>query len=142
MQEVAQVCGIEHIDERSIATGLDDYRPPSGTFLLARQSQTVVGCAGLRELSPGIGEIKRMWIHPEHRGEGLGRALLAALEDCAISMGVGRLMLDTNDALIPAMRLYESSGYLRTERYNDNPDATTFYVKNLSPRRDPAADRL
>jgi GNAT superfamily N-acetyltransferase len=140
MHEVAQVCGIEHIDERSIVTGLDDYRPPIGTFLLARQSQTVVGCAGLRALSPGVGEIKRMWIHSERRGEGLGRALLAALEDCAMSMGMGQLMLDTNDALIPAMRLYESCGYLRTERYNDNPDATTFYAKKLSGGPPLAAD--
>jgi GNAT superfamily N-acetyltransferase len=132
MEEVAQVCGIEHIDEHTIDVGLDDYRPPKGVFLLARQTRAVVGCAGLRELSPGVGEIKRMWIHPEHRGEGLGRALLEALEQHAIGRQLERLMLDTNYALAPAMRLYESAGYHRIERYNDNPDATTFFARRLA----------
>ncbi len=132
MFEVAQVRGIQNIDEQSIVADLDDYRPPKGVFLLASDETLTVGCAGLRTLSPTVGEVKRMWIHPDWRGLGLGRALLSDIETHAQRLGLQRLMLDTNDFLAAAMRLYQSAGYEAVARYNDNPDATNFYAKDLA----------
>ncbi len=134
MHEVGQVSGIENIDDQSIVADLDDYRPPTGVFLLASTESLTIGCAGLRTLSPVVGEVKRMWIHPEWRGLGLGRTLLDDVESHALQLGLRRLMLDTNDFLTAAMRLYESAGYEAVSRYNDNPDATSFYAKDLARR--------
>lgn len=54
------------------------YRPPQGAFLLARRADTPLGCVAL---SVPDAEVKRLWIAPEARGQGLARRLMQAVED-------------------------------------------------------------
>ena len=103
---------------------------PARSLLVVDQGRPV-GCGVLRDLAPGVGEIKRMWLHPDARGLGLGTRLLAALESAARHAGHHAVRLDTNERLREAIALYESAGYRRIARYNDNPDATRFYAKSL-----------
>jgi len=103
--------------------------------LLVVDGRRAVGCGALRQIEPGIGEIKRMWLHPDVRGLGLGVRLLAALESAAQQVGDREVRLDTNHRLREAIALYEAAGYRRIERYNDNPDATRFYAKALAAAR-------
>lgn len=115
-------------------SGPDDpaaFAPPDGIFLIVRQGDRPVGCAGLRRLDGSTAEIKRMWIDPTVRGRGLARRLLDALEDTARATGRTRVVLDTNSALREAIALYERAGYRRVERYNDNPDAERWFAKDL-----------
>jgi DNA-binding MarR family transcriptional regulator len=106
--------------------------PPAGCFIIARMDGVAVGCGALRRLSPGIGEIKRMWVAPEARGLGLSRRLLAALEEQARGLGFDRVRLDTNRALKEAQALYRSAGYRAIERFNDNPYADFWFEKGLA----------
>lgn len=69
--------------------------PPGGLFLLARVNGSPAGCIGIRALSPDVGEIKRMFVRPAFRGQGIGRSLLAAVETGAHKLGHTRLRLDT-----------------------------------------------
>lgn len=108
--------------------------PPAGCFLLARLDGRAVGCGALRRLSPGVGEIKRMWIAPRARGLGLSRRLLSALEDQARGLGFERVRLDTNRALGEAQALYRSTGYREIERFNDNPYADFWFEKEIGSR--------
>ena len=55
-----------------------------------------------------------MWVAPEARGRGLGRELVDAVADWARELQLSRLVLDVNPALEPAVRLYESAGFVRT----------------------------
>lgn len=103
--------------------------------LLVVDGRRPVGCGALREIEPRTGEIKRMWLHPDIRGLGLGARLLAALESAARGAGHREVRLDTNDRLAEAIALYEAADYRRIERYNDNPDATRFYAKPLGSVR-------
>ena len=103
---------------------------PARSLLVVDEGRPV-GCGVLRDLAPGVGEIKRMWLHPDARGLGLGTRLLAALESAARHAGHQAVRLDTNEHLREAIALYESAGYRRIARYNDNPDATRFYAKSL-----------
>ena len=103
---------------------------PARSLLVVDEGRPV-GCGVLRDLAPGVGEIKRMWLHPDARGLGLGTRLLAALESAARHAGHHAVRLDTNESLREAIALYESAGYRRIARYNDNPDATRFYAKSL-----------
>ena len=105
--------------------------PPAGCFLVARMDGRAAGCGALRRLSPGIGEIKRMWVAPEARGLGLSRRLLVALEDQALGLGLERVRLDTNRALMEAQALYRSAGYRDIARFNDNPYADFWFEKEL-----------
>jgi len=108
-----------------------DFVMPSGAFLVIVDGQNPIGCGGVRTIAPAIGEIKRMWVRRERRGEGLGKELLGALEAASWNLGHRVLRLDTNHSLVEAIRLYESRGYRTIARYNDNPDATQFYEKRL-----------
>jgi DNA-binding MarR family transcriptional regulator len=106
-------------------------RPPSGAFLVARSDGAVVGCGGLQRVDDRTAEIKRMWIHPDWRGLGLGARLLARLEDIGRRRGDVQAILDTNETLVEAVALYERSGYQAIERYNDNPYAHRWFAKEL-----------
>ena len=106
--------------------------PPKGVFLLAMRGDEVVGCGGVQWLDGGTAEIKRMWVSPTARGAGLGKRFLARLEDEARAAGRGRVVLDTNGVLLPAIAMYHSSGYVDIERYNDNPYAEHWFGKDLA----------
>jgi GNAT superfamily N-acetyltransferase len=109
--------------------------PPAGVFVVARQDERVVGCAGLRfegaDVPPGAGEVKRMWVDPTIRGQGLGRRLLAHLTDLARESGLRRLVLDTADDLLEARALYLAEGFVETPPYNANPYAEHWFSRDL-----------
>jgi DNA-binding MarR family transcriptional regulator/GNAT superfamily N-acetyltransferase len=108
--------------------------PPNGVFLVMYSQNRVLGCGGVQRINQHTGEIKRMWIHQDIRGEGMGRRMLSELEDAASNLGYRRVVLDTNATLKEAIGLYESNGYQRIERYNDNPYAQRWFGKNLGKR--------
>ena len=118
-------------DWDALTEGAANFDSPTGVFYLVRIDGEVAGCGGARTLGPGIGEIKRMWISPLHRGKGLASRLLAELESAIEAMGHHTVRLDTNATLTPAITMYESSGYRSIERYNDNPDAERWFEKQL-----------
>ncbi|MFF2452799.1 GNAT family N-acetyltransferase [Isoptericola sp. NPDC058082] len=109
--------------------------PPSGAFVVATSDGEPVACGGVRtlssEVSGGVGEIKRMWVHPGWRGAGLGSRLLRHLEGVSRDLGHREVRLDTNGTLTEAVAMYERAGYRRIARYNDNPYAEHFFAKRL-----------
>ena len=120
---------------RSVAAGevdnVDDYTPPGGRFLVVSRGGTVIGCGAVRSMTRDTGEVKRMWIHPEARGAGLGSRLLDALIAQSRELGHTTLLLDTSVVLTEARALYAKHGFEAIEPYNDNPDATHFFCKEL-----------
>jgi len=107
-----------------------------GAFVLATSEGRPVACGGIRFLAEDVGEIKRMWVHHEWRGAGLGARLLRHLEVTARDLGYRTIRLDTNRTLIEAIAMYERAGYRPIGRYNDNPYAQAFFEKPL-PRAGP-----
>jgi GNAT superfamily N-acetyltransferase len=128
------------IDER-FATGfdptaalpidLDSLRPPLGTFLVARLHDEPVGCCALKHGGADPPEVKRMWVSSTTRGLGVGRRLLAAVEDLARASGATVLRLDTNATLVEAIALYRSVGYVEIARFNDEVHADHWFEKRL-----------
>lgn len=111
--------------------GADELAPPHGTFLVAYEDDRPVGCAGLKTLETGLGEVKRMYVEPEARGRGYARQLLTAIEDHARSLGHRRLRLDTAANMPEARALYESAGYQAIPDYNANMYAAYWYEKKF-----------
>jgi GNAT superfamily N-acetyltransferase len=105
--------------------------PPAGVFVLAVRDGDPVGCGGVQRLDGGTVEVKRMWVHPDARGAGLGKRLLARLEGEARGLGGQQVVLDTNGVLTEAITMYRSAGYAPTDRYNDNPYAQHWFTKPL-----------
>lgn len=113
-----------------------DFEAPRGVFLHVIEGDTAVGCGGVKLIAhwPGVTrlEIKHLWLQPQARGFGLGRALLEELESRALAFGASEVVLDTNASQVAASALYRSSGYVEIARYNDNPNATHWFAKNLT----------
>ncbi|MCU9849857.1 GNAT family N-acetyltransferase [Defluviimonas sp. WL0024] len=108
------------------------YRPPGGAFLIAqRDDGQPVACVALKTLSPGVGEVKRLWVDASARGHGLARRMMRAIEDEARTMGLARLRLDTNESLTEAIALYRSEGWGDITAYTGWP-ATHWFGKTLT----------
>ena len=105
--------------------------PPDGAFVLVATDATTIGCGAVQRIDDRTADIKRMWIHPDWRGLGLGARLLVHLEDTARGLGRTRAVLDTNATLREAISMYERGGYHAIERYNDNPYAQRWFAKEL-----------
>jgi putative acetyltransferase len=80
-------------------------------FVVGYIDDAPVACGAVQRLGFGIGEIKRMYVVPPLRGQGLSRRILAALEEMAVRQGLHTLRLETGAFLAPAVGLYTSSGY-------------------------------
>jgi putative acetyltransferase len=94
-----------------------------------------MACGGLQHLEAGIGEIKRMYVRPAHRGLGFSRLILAALEERATMRGYHTLRLETGSFLAPAIGLYKAAGYRQIPTFGEyagNPLSTCF-EKSLAP---------
>ena len=109
----------------------ETLRAPQGAFLVAWSDGEPVGCGALRRLAPHRFEVKHLYVAPSGRGRGTGAALLAALEDRAVALGATEVVLDTNSSLAAANALYTSRGYASVPAYNDNPNATNWFLKRV-----------
>ena len=96
--------------EDDMAT-LHKFAPPHGRLLLADAQGALAGCACLRTIAPQVGEIKRMYVRPQYRCKGVGRALVAGLIDEARQMGCRTVRLDSARFMQDAQVLYRSFGF-------------------------------
>jgi GNAT superfamily N-acetyltransferase len=95
-----------------------DLEYPSASYQgawVAVHNEQVIGSVAIRLLDEGdVAELKRMYLQPEHRGRGLGRALLNQAVDWAKDKRCRSIVLDTSTAMTSAQRLYEAAGFART----------------------------
>lgn len=117
--------------------GVDDAGPglgPSSTCLLATEDDDDAGCVGFAPLAPGVGEVKRMYVAPRHRGRRLAARLLAAVEEEALRRGFHALRLEAGTQQPEAVAVYERAGYQRIPCYGyfaDDP-STLCFEKHLT----------
>src|SRR5688572_15916691 len=67
--------------ENAVRLAPEELMPPTGAFLVVRHEGRAVGCGGVRELGPDVGELRRLYVAPEARSLGLGRQLFEAMEE-------------------------------------------------------------
>ena len=97
------------------------YAPPDGRLFLAEVDGMPVGCIALRRFESNRGEMKRLFVRPEYRGQGLGCALVEAVIAAARECGYEALILDTQTRLENSVALYRKLGFRETEPYYANP---------------------
>ena len=107
------------------------YSPPRGSLMLAYLGDAPVGALGLQPVPEGCridgtgaesaGELKRLFVAPQFRCSGVGRALMLRAEAEARERGYDSLVLTTSAEMMPlAQGLYESLGYSEFEPYRDD----------------------
>jgi putative acetyltransferase len=106
------------------------YAPPEGRLLLAEYEGQVVGCVALHKLEPGICEMKRLYLRPQFRGKGLGRALADRIIAEARQIGYQRMRLDTVEPVMKdAVAMYRKLGFKEIAPYCSNPMSGVIYME-------------
>lgn len=96
-----------------------------GTFLVARDGKRAVGCGAIRLIDPTTAEAKRMYVVPDERGKGVGRAVLTGLEAAAKQLGVRRLVLETGIHQHAALTLYRRAGFTQIDCWGEYASSPT-----------------
>lgn len=106
---------------------------PGDVYVAAYVDGMPLACGALRRIDGAVAELRRMYVHREHRRRGLAAAVLRHLESAALGLGYGRIVLETGYRQLPAMRLYERCGYARIEPFGEHAgDPTSVcYAKAL-----------
>ncbi len=123
--------GLELDGDQMPKAGPAQLSAPTGQFVVGYLADQLACCGGLKQFSEWTCEIKKMYVIPPLRGQGLARALLHELEDRARQLGYELARLDTGPKQTGARALYESEGYVEIEDFNGNPMASFWGEKPL-----------
>jgi ribosomal protein S18 acetylase RimI-like enzyme len=105
------------------------YAPPRGRLMIASVDDAVAGCVALRPCEDGVCELKRMYVRPAFRGQGVGKRLAETIIAEARQIGYRCMRLDTLPSMTAATRLYESLGFVRRTAYYDTPLPETIFME-------------
>jgi putative acetyltransferase len=103
------------------------------TVFIARDGRRAVACGALKRHADGVGEVKRMYTRPSHRGKKIGADIVGLIEMLARKEGLKRLVLETGDRHPATWTVYERAGFDRCGPVLDYPDVkySVFYEKAL-----------
>ena len=115
--------GLKFDVEAMVNSDLSDetkFSPPNGRFYLVNFNSQTAGVGCLKKLHNETGEIQRMYVSPDFRGHGLGRAIVNRLVDDARLIGYRKLKLESLNFLNVAHELYRSIGFCEINAYAKN----------------------
>src|SRR5690349_8472264 len=95
---------------------VEEMARPDTTVFVARDHGVAVACGALKRHEGGVGEVKRMYTRPSHRGRQIGVAIVTHIEALARAEGITRLVLETGDRHPAAWAVYERTGFSRCGR--------------------------
>jgi ribosomal protein S18 acetylase RimI-like enzyme len=107
--------------DRELETLPGAYAAPEGAVIIARQEGTACGCVALRRIDDRTCEMKRLYVRPGSRGEGVGAELVTRIIETARSRGYSVMRLDTLPSMKSAVSLYRSFGFREIPAYIFNP---------------------
>ena len=108
--------------------GLDRFSPPNGCLLLAQYETEIAGCACMEKIAEDTGGIKRMFVRPEFRRKGIGRALLEGVLGKAREIGYSRVRLDSARYMKEAQALYRSVGFRDIASFAESEIPQEFHI--------------
>jgi len=108
--ELEDVLSAEYPPENRHGLPLEAIFQPHVRFFVATLDDAPAGCGGVAFFD-GFAEVKRMYVRPAARGQGVARAILARLEAETRAANLAVLRLETGDKQIDALRLYRRYGF-------------------------------
>jgi len=111
-----------------------EYSPPSGRLFLVFSDDKLAGCVALRKIDGNVCEMKRLYLRPEFRGNGVGKKMTAEIIRAAQTIGYTEMRLDTVPIMKEAISIYRSMGFKEIEPYRDNPIPSAIFME-LSLRK-------
>lgn len=114
--------------EKELAELPGDYAPPRGRLVVACEEDHVIGCVALRPFGTDDCEMKRLYVVPAFRGQGIARRLAERLIGEARAIGYRHMVLDTLQQMDAARALYANLGFVEIPAYYHNPIAGAIYL--------------
>ena len=110
--------------DEELARFPEDYQPPDGAlvFAMGEGGDDLLGMAAVRRLDGKHCEMKRLYVRPAARGQGVGRRLIDECLRQSRGLGYRAMRLDTLKSMIAARQLYADYGFREIGNYNDSPD--------------------
>lgn len=105
---------------------LSSYVPPEGIYYILQIKEKIGGMGALRKLKKDVGEIKRMYIKPEYRKKGYGKAMLIQLLKKGKEFGFSTIRLDTGKFNDAAQYIYRSAGFQERKKYPESEEPAQF----------------
>jgi putative acetyltransferase len=101
--------------------------PPEerGIYVIAYVDGRPLACGAIRPLDAEVAEVRRMYVHREHRRQGLATAVLSHLVREARGLGYSSLVLETGYRQVFAMRFYEAHGFQRIAPFGEHVNDPT-----------------
>lgn len=128
-EQMRRCLAVQNYDEE-LAHLEEKYGEPAGRLFLVRCDGKDAGCVAIRKLEDGVCELKRVYLRPEYRGHGVGRAMMERIIDEARAEGYTLMRLDTTPYLDAAYALYEKLGfYVIPKYYFTNPVEEAIYME-------------
>ena len=116
--------------DKELAELPGDYAPPAGRLLLADFGGEVSGCVALHKIDVNTCEMKRLYVRPQFRGRGLGKALAERVIHEAREIGYKKLRLDTVEPVMrTAVAMYRQLGFREIAPYRENPINGALYME-------------
>lgn len=133
--------GLALID-RLVADLVREYSPPHGDILLWLDGDAVVACGALRELKPGIAEIRRVHIRADYRGGEFGQPFVRALIARARELGFERVRADCLPTMQGAIEFYTDLGFRPVAAYWPHPaEGALFFERAVDvPKKSSTTD--
>jgi ribosomal protein S18 acetylase RimI-like enzyme len=104
---------VEPVDREVLSDPERHILADGGTVLFAVDAQGhAVGTVALRHDGDGVYELTKMAVEPGQRGNGIGRLLMQGALDAYRALGGSELFLESSSQLAPALKLYESVGFV------------------------------
>ncbi len=102
--------------------------------LVAYKQEIPVGCGAIKKFSEDTMEVKRMYVLPERRGEGIASFILDELERWAKELGFKKCVLETGKKQPEAIGLYQKSGYRLIPNYGqyEHVENSVCFEKEIS----------
>ena len=123
----------EYLEIQNYDAELEDleykYALPYGRLYLVYCGESLAGCIGLRKISNDICEMKRLYVRPHFRKNGIGDFLVKRIIADAKEIGYSEMRLDTLPFLKSAEKLYRKNGFYEIPCYNNSPMDNSIYMQ-------------
>ncbi len=106
------------------------YGSPYGRlYLCIADDGTAAGCVALKKIDDTFGELKRLYVKPSYRGNGIARRMVGKILEDAAQIGYQAVLLDTLPFLHEAIELYHGLGFYDIPSYNNSPMESCIYMR-------------
>lgn len=107
------------------------YFNDNGYFLVGVELERIISMGAIRKINEHTTELVRMRVHPDFQGVGIGFKILLELEKIAVSKNYKEIILETDERLNSAIKLYLRNGYSFWKEEDINGCMCVWYKKQL-----------